>query len=147
MVEDSDSHDDVPERPSAEALAPMAKVLAPLRQLIKPKFYGLEHVPKQHALLVGNHTLYGILDLLLLYAELGDRGIVPRALADHAHFRVPGVRQLMTTAGAVPGTRAKPASSCSAATSSWSSPAADAKSRSAKVSNINSSGRTARASR
>ena len=106
MVEDSDSHDDVPERPSAEALAPMAKVLAPLRQLIKPKFYGLEHVPKQHALLVGNHTLYGILDLLLLYAEFGDRGIVPRALADHAHFRVPGVRQLMTTAGAVPGTRA-----------------------------------------
>src|SRR5271169_6584833 len=106
MVEDSDSHDDVPERPSAEALAPMAKVLAPLRQLIKPKFYGLEHVPKQHALLVGNHTLYGILDLLLLYAELGDRGIVPRALADHAHFRVPGIRQLMTAGGAVPGTRA-----------------------------------------
>ena len=58
------------------------------------------------ALLVGNHTLYGVLDILLLYAELSERDIVPRALADHAHFRVPGIRQLMTAGGAVPGTRA-----------------------------------------
>jgi len=105
MVENSGS-DDISERPSAGAMAPIVKVLAPLRQLIKPKFYGIEHVPERGALLVGNHTLYGILDLLLLYAELCDRGIVPRALADHAHFRVPGIRQLMTASGAVPGTRA-----------------------------------------
>src|SRR5271170_889744 len=105
MVENSGS-DDISERPSAGAMAPIVKVLAPLRQLIKPKFYGIEHVPERGALLVGNHTLYGILDLLLLYAELCDRGIVPRALADHAHFRVPGIRQLMTARGAVPGTRA-----------------------------------------
>jgi 1-acyl-sn-glycerol-3-phosphate acyltransferase len=106
MVEDSDSSDDIPESPSADAMAPIVKVFAPLRQLIKPKFYGLENVPERGALLVGNHTLYGILDLLLLYAELCERDIVPRALADHAHFRVPGIRQLMTASGAVSGTRA-----------------------------------------
>lgn len=106
MAETSDPHDDVPERPSADAMASLIKVLAPLRRLIKPKFYGIEHVPERRALLVGNHTLYGLLDIVLLYAELCERGIVPRALADHAHFRVPGVRNVMTASGAVPGTRA-----------------------------------------
>jgi 1-acyl-sn-glycerol-3-phosphate acyltransferase len=107
MVEDSDadSDDAVPEQPSTDALESMAKVIAPLRQLIKPKFYGIEHVPERGALMVGNHTLYGIFDLVLLFAELSERGIVPRALADHAHFRVPGVRQLMKACDAVPGTR------------------------------------------
>jgi 1-acyl-sn-glycerol-3-phosphate acyltransferase len=105
MVENSDSRGAVPERPDSDALESMAKVVAPLRQLIKPKFYGIEHVPEHGALMVGNHTLYGVLDLVLLFAELSDRGIVPRALADHAHFRVPGVRRLMKACGAVPGTR------------------------------------------
>lgn len=106
MAETSDSRGDLPERPSPDDLAPIVTTLAPLRRLIKPKFYGIEQVPERGALMVGNHTLYGILDILLLYAELCERQIVPRALADHAHFRVPGVRQLMGASGAVPGTRA-----------------------------------------
>jgi 1-acyl-sn-glycerol-3-phosphate acyltransferase len=106
MAEASDPRDELPDRSSTNAIAPIVKLLAPLRRLIKPKFYGIEHVPKRGALLVGNHTLYGLLDILLLYAELCEREIVPRALADHAHFRVPGVRQLMAASGAVPGTRA-----------------------------------------
>ena len=106
MAETSDPRDELPERPSTDAMAPIVKVLAPLRRLIKPKFYGIEHVPEHRALLVGNHTLYGVLDLLLLYAELCEREIVPRALADQAHFRVPGIRNVMTASGAVPGTRA-----------------------------------------
>lgn len=84
MAETSDSRGDVPERPTTDAFAPMLKVLAPLRKLIKPKFYEIDEVPDRGALLVGNHTLYGVLDLLLLYAELCERDIVPRALADHA---------------------------------------------------------------
>jgi hypothetical protein len=32
--------------PSAKSLAPVVKALAPLRRVIKPKFYGIEHVPK-----------------------------------------------------------------------------------------------------
>ena len=77
-----------------------------MRRVIKPKFYGIEHVPKGGALLVGNHTLYGVFDLVLLAAEFIERGIVVRGLADHAHFRIPGHRDLFTTIGAVPGTRA-----------------------------------------
>jgi 1-acyl-sn-glycerol-3-phosphate acyltransferase len=106
MAEPPDVPNDIPDQPSTDAMAPIVKILAPVRQLIKPKFYGIERVPARGALMVGNHTLYGILDLLLLYAELCEREIVPRGLADHAHFRVPGIRQLMTASGAVPGTRA-----------------------------------------
>jgi 1-acyl-sn-glycerol-3-phosphate acyltransferase len=70
----------VPEAPSAKSFAPVVKVLAPLRRIAKPKFYGIEHVPKGGALLVGNHTLYGVFDLMMLSAELIDRGIVVRGL-------------------------------------------------------------------
>jgi 1-acyl-sn-glycerol-3-phosphate acyltransferase len=106
VAETSDHREDIRPRPSVDAIAPIVKVLGPVRHLIKPKFYGIEHVPEHRALLVGNHTLYGVLDVLLLYAELCERGIVPRALADHAHFRVPGIRNVMTAGGAVRGTRA-----------------------------------------
>jgi 1-acyl-sn-glycerol-3-phosphate acyltransferase len=105
VSETSDRPDEVPEAPTAESLAPMVKVLGPVRQLIKPKFYGIEKVPPAGALMVGNHTLYGVLDVALLYAELFDRGIVPRGLIDHAHFRVPGIRNLLSSSGGVAGTR------------------------------------------
>lgn len=106
MAETSDPRDQVREGPSAQAMAPVVKLMAPFRRVIKPKFYGIEHVPESGALMVGNHALYGVLDVLLLHAELYDRGIAPRALADHTHFRVPGIRQLIGGSGAVPGTRA-----------------------------------------
>jgi len=97
---------EVPAAPSAKSLAPVVKALAPVRRIIKPKFYGFEHVPKGGALLVGNHTLYGVFDLMLLTAELVERGIVVRGLADHALFRIPVSRELLTACGVVPGTRA-----------------------------------------
>lgn len=106
MAKAENRRDVVPPAPSAASLAPVVTALAPLRRVIKPKFYGIENVPKGGALLVGNHTLYGVFDLVLLAAEFIERGIVVRGLADHAHFRVPVHRDLLTTAGAVPGTRA-----------------------------------------
>jgi hypothetical protein len=53
----------VPAALSAKSLVPVVKALAPLRRIVKPKFYGIEHVPKGGALLVGNHNLYGMFDL------------------------------------------------------------------------------------
>jgi 1-acyl-sn-glycerol-3-phosphate acyltransferase len=100
------SHEAVPAAPSAKSLAPVVKALAPVRRVIKPKFYGFDHVPKGGALLVGNHVLYGVFDLILLTAELIGRGIVARGLADHALFRIPVSRRLLTACGVVPGTRA-----------------------------------------
>lgn len=106
MAKTEDPRDAVPPAPSPESLAPVVAALAPLRRVIKPKFYGIKHVPKGGALLVGNHTLYGVFDLVLLVAEFIERGIVVRGLADHALFRIPGHRDLLTAIGGVPGTRA-----------------------------------------
>jgi len=98
-------HEAVPAAPSAKSLAPAVKALAPLRRVINPKVYGIENVPKRGALLVGNHTLYGVFDLLLWTAELIERGIMVRGLGEHVLFRVPGTGEILKKFGIVPGTR------------------------------------------
>ncbi|WP_026306040.1 lysophospholipid acyltransferase family protein [Smaragdicoccus niigatensis] len=105
MAKRQDSSYVVPPAPSPEALAPFVSALAPLRRIIKPKLYGIENVPERGALLVGNHTLWGVFDLALLGPEFIDRKIVVRGLADHFHFKVPLHRDAITAMGAVPGTR------------------------------------------
>jgi len=95
----------VPATPSAKSLAPAVKALAPLRRVIKTKVYGIENVPKRGALLVGNHTLYGVFDVLLWTAELIERGIMVRGLGEHVLFRVPGSGEILKKFGIVPGTR------------------------------------------
>jgi 1-acyl-sn-glycerol-3-phosphate acyltransferase len=77
--------------------------LAPARTLVSPKIYGSEYLPSRGALLVGNHSLIGLLDAPLLCAELWDRGIPVRVLGNHAHFKLPGWRDLLVAAGVVPG--------------------------------------------
>lgn len=88
----------------------MARALAllePWRRLVAPKFIGMERVPDDRPLLfVGNHTLYGVLDIGFLWSELyRKKGIFLRGLADHAHFRIPVWRDLMAHWGAVDGNR------------------------------------------
>ena len=78
--------------------------MEPLRKVVKPKVYGIENVPKKRALLVGNHNTLSI-DAPLLVAELWDRGRMVRSLGDHAHFKVPGWRDVLTKTGVVEGTR------------------------------------------
>jgi 1-acyl-sn-glycerol-3-phosphate acyltransferase len=95
----------LPSAPSAKSFAPVVKALAPVRRIIKPKFYGIEHVPKRGALLVGNHTLYAVFDLIFLIAELVERGIVPRGLGERALFRLPVTSRVISACGIVPGTR------------------------------------------
>jgi 1-acyl-sn-glycerol-3-phosphate acyltransferase len=96
----------VPPAPSAKSLAPVVKALAPVRRIAKPKLYGIEHVPKGGALLVGNHTLYAVFDMILWTAELIERGIMVRGLGEHVLFKVPVARELLKACGIVPGTRA-----------------------------------------
>ncbi|MCC6763418.1 MAG: acyltransferase family protein [Deltaproteobacteria bacterium] len=76
--------------------------------LTSPCFYGVSRVPRDRpVLLVGNHTLMGLLDVPLMVLGLHERtGIVPRSLGDHVHFQVPLWRDLLTRFGAVDGTRA-----------------------------------------
>lgn len=87
--------------------AQMWRSTAPLRFYFSPRFYGLDRIdPDKPTLLVGNHTLYGILDVPLLIAEIyRKQGILIRTLADHAHYDFPGWRTMLDRIGAVEGTR------------------------------------------
>ncbi len=98
---------EIPEPLGDREIGRVLALVSPLRKLIRPKFYGLENVPEQGALLVGNHTIYGVLDVPFLVAEIWRRrGVVVRSLGDHAHFRVPAHRDLLKACGVVRGTRA-----------------------------------------
>ncbi len=72
-----------------------------------PFFRGLEKLDsKRPALWVGNHTLYGVLDVPLMGEHLyREHGVVLRALGDRGHFLVPGWRSLLTRLGVVVGSR------------------------------------------
>lgn len=88
-------------------LAAFSAFLQPWRWMFDPVFHGLERIPDKRPLLfVGNHTLYGIIDIPLLCEELWrKRGIFLRGLADRGHYHVPLWRDLLTSLGAVLGTR------------------------------------------
>ncbi len=88
-------------------LETLERALRPLSLLASPVPLGLERVPRHGPVLfVGNHTIYGGLDLamlgLVIFAETG-RWL--RGLADHLHYQIPGWRDLLTRLGAVHGTR------------------------------------------
>jgi len=94
-------------RPSAAEIAAAQLLLEPWHLLTSPRFFGLAHVPTDRPfLLVGNHTIMGVLDAPLLVLGLYEQtGVFVRSLGDHLHFRVPGWRDLLVRFGTVEGTR------------------------------------------
>jgi 1-acyl-sn-glycerol-3-phosphate acyltransferase len=81
-------------------------VTSPFARIVQPKVIGLDNVPTRGALLIGNHTLYGFLDLPFMMGELWTRRrIAVRGLGDHAHYAVPVWRDLLEMCGMVRGTR------------------------------------------
>lgn len=97
---------EVPEPPSGEEIGQALRLIEPIRKVINPKVYGIDNVPPRRALLVGNHTVMGMLDSPLMCAELFERGIIVRSLGDHAHFKIPVWRDVLSACGVVEGTRA-----------------------------------------
>jgi 1-acyl-sn-glycerol-3-phosphate acyltransferase len=85
----------------------IAAALAPWRALTDPRFYGLDRIRADGAvLLVGNHTVFGMLDMPLMLGEIYRvTGRFVRGMADHAHFAVPGWRDVLVRQGGVRGTR------------------------------------------
>jgi hypothetical protein len=79
------------------ALESLQWLVAPMRAYFAPKLFGLEHVhPSKPALYVGNHSIYGLIDLSLFAAELyREKGIYLRGLADRAHFAIPGWGEML----------------------------------------------------
>lgn len=103
---DSETSVAVPKAPTAEEIGLALRLIEPVRKVINPKVYGIDNVPPRRALLVGNHTVMGLLDSPLMCAELWEHGIVVRSLGDHAHFKVPVWRDVLIACGVVDGTRA-----------------------------------------
>jgi 1-acyl-sn-glycerol-3-phosphate acyltransferase len=94
-------------RPTADEIAAARVLLEPWRLLTSPVFVGVERVPTDRPfLLVGNHTLMGVLDVPLMLLGLHERsGVIVRPLGDHIHFQVPLWRDLLIRFGTVDGTR------------------------------------------
>jgi 1-acyl-sn-glycerol-3-phosphate acyltransferase len=83
------------------------RLLQPLKRALSPVAVGLEHVPREGAvLLAGNHSIYGLIDIPMLAFEVFEAtGRLVRGLADHNHFALPVWRDLLQRFGAVRGTR------------------------------------------
>jgi 1-acyl-sn-glycerol-3-phosphate acyltransferase len=85
----------------------LLRIATPLRRLLSPVAIGIEHVPREGAvLLTGNHTVYGLIDIPMLALELYEKtGRLVRGLGDHNHFALPIWRDVLHRLGAVRGTR------------------------------------------
>lgn len=98
---------DLFKRPTHQDIEEIAGLLRPWEWLTSPEFFGLEHIPMEGPVLfVGNHSLLGMLDVPLMWLKLyRDKGIFLRPLGDHAHFKVPIWRDLLSKFGLVDGNR------------------------------------------
>ncbi len=108
MPLDTPSGSSLPPPPSDAAMAALEAFLLPAKAWFRPTIDGWNVVPDDRPLLfVGNHTLYGVVDIPhLMVALWRRRGIKLRSLGDHAHFKVPVWRRVMKETGVVDGTRA-----------------------------------------
>jgi 1-acyl-sn-glycerol-3-phosphate acyltransferase len=97
---------EIPKLPSERSIDRLVTVAAPLLRISQPRIFGLGNVPADGSLLVGNHTIYGFLDLPLMMAEIWKRRrLAIRGLGEHAHYAVPIWRDLLAVGGMVRGTR------------------------------------------
>ena len=88
------------------AVKSMQRTLRVANAYFNPLFLGLEQLDlSKPALWVGNHTLYGLLDVPLMSEHLyREHGVFLRGLGDRGHFAVPGWSKLLVSAGMVLGT-------------------------------------------
>lgn len=96
----------VPPAPTDRHLDRLGTVLAPLARVTQPKLYGVDRIPDGGALFVGNHTIYGLIDLpFMMNALWQQRAIRVRGLGEHGHYAIPVWRDLLELSGMVRGTR------------------------------------------
>ncbi len=97
---------DMPEPTPEARIDRLVSLVEPFTRVIQPKLYGVERLPADGSLIVGNHTIYGLLDVPFMIAEVWKRRrIAVRGLGEHAHYAVPLWRDLLSQGGMVRGTR------------------------------------------
>jgi 1-acyl-sn-glycerol-3-phosphate acyltransferase len=100
------SQTEIPEAPSDAAMDRLTFLLQPLSRIARPKLYGLDNLPADGSLVVGNHTIYGLMDVPFMITEVWRRRrLAIRGLGEHAHYAVPLWRDLLASGGMVRGTR------------------------------------------
>src|SRR5262245_4192082 len=72
-----------------------------LEKYFRYEVRGLEHIPKQKALVVINHGIVPFHGFLLAKKLLDRHNILPRGLGADFLFRVPGLREFFLKGGAV----------------------------------------------
>jgi len=97
------------ELPTRQLVLALKPLLAPALFATSPTVLGLDRVPRPESgplLFVGNHTVYGMLDIWALFLSLlEEKNILLRGLGDHIHFQIPVWGPLLSVLGAVDGTR------------------------------------------
>ena len=144
----TDPQAEIPELPADRSIDHLVSLLEPFSRVTRPRLYGVEHLPAEGSLLVGNHTIYGFLDLPFMMAEIWKhRRLAVRGLGEHAHYAVPIWRELLTVGGMVRGTRDNVRALMRERQTILSSPEARARSTSDAASSTSSCGGSASASR
>ena len=93
----TDKPTEIPELPAERSIDRLVSLLEPISRVIQPQLYGVEHLPADGSLLVGNHTIYGLLDVPFMMAEIWKRRrLAIRGLGEHAHYAVPLWRDRLT---------------------------------------------------
>jgi 1-acyl-sn-glycerol-3-phosphate acyltransferase len=97
----------VPPTPAGYALVHTEAVRMIARKLEKQfraKLHGAEHLPRSGgALLVGNHAYLGMDSWVLSAVLISQCQILPRFLGDRNLWRIPVIRELLNTFGAIAG--------------------------------------------
>jgi hypothetical protein len=70
----TDPRTEIPELPSERSIDRVVSLLEPISRVIQPQLYGVEHLPADGSLLVGNDTIYGLLDVPFMMAEIWKHG-------------------------------------------------------------------------
>jgi 1-acyl-sn-glycerol-3-phosphate acyltransferase len=100
----------IPPIASARWIGLVVGVIDQFGRLTRPEYHGIERIPDEPVMLVGNHTIYGVLDVPFLMAGVWKhRGVAVRGLGHHSHWAVPVWRELLERFGAVRGTPANTA--------------------------------------